>query len=141
MMFATVMPHLDERQRRILTGAQARCLGRGGIVSVSEMTGMSPATVQSAVGEVVEEVEVTGLVRALGAGRPKAGDKDPTLIDDLDRLVDPVTRDDPICVLRWTCKSTEHLAGAIRSVRTPWGVSSKPWGTRCRHRRRRTRRC
>ena len=115
-MFETVMPLLDERQRRILAGAQARCLGRGGIVSVSEMTGMSRATVQSAVGEVVEGVQLTGRVRSPGAGRPKAEVKDPTLIGDLDGLVDPVTRGDPMCALRWTCKSTEHLAGALREM-------------------------
>ena len=112
-MLATVMPHLDERQRRILAGAQARCLGRGGIVSVSEMTGMSRSTVQGAVGDVQAGVEVTGRVRAPGGGRPRAEVKDPTLLDDLDSLVDPESRGDPMCPLRWTCKSTEHLAAAL----------------------------
>jgi len=115
-MFATVMPHLDERQRRILAGAQARCLGRGGIVSVSEATGMSRSTVQSAVAGVDAGVEVTGRVRAPGGGRPKAEDRDPTLLDDLDGLVDPESRGDPMCPLRWTCKSTEHLAGALNEM-------------------------
>lgn len=115
-MFTTVMPHLDERQRRILAGAQARCLGRGGIVSVSEMTGMSRSTVQSAVGDVEAGVEVTGRVRAPGGGRPKAEVKDPTLLDDLDSLVDPESRGDPMCPLRWTCKSTEHLAAALNKM-------------------------
>jgi len=112
-MLATVMPHLDERQRRILAGAQARCLGRGGIVSVSEMTGMSRSTVQGAVGDVQAGVEITGRVRAPGGGRPRAEVKDPTLLDDLDSLVDPESRGDPMCPLRWTCKSTEHLAAAL----------------------------
>ena len=115
-MFATVMEHLDERQRRILVGAQARCLGRGGIVSVSELTGMSRSTVQNAVGEVEAGVEVTGRVRGPGGGRPRAEDKDMTLLDDLDSLVDPETRGDPMCPLRWTCKSTENLAGALREM-------------------------
>ena len=115
-MLATVMPHLDERQRRILAGAQARCLGRGGIVSVAEATGMSRSTVQSAVGEVEAGVEVSGRVRAAGGGRPRVEDKDPTLLDDLDGLVDPESRGDPMCSLRWTCKSTQHLADALSEM-------------------------
>jgi hypothetical protein len=29
--FRVIFPHLDERQRRLLLGAEARALGRGGI--------------------------------------------------------------------------------------------------------------
>jgi len=29
--FGTILPHLDERQRRLLMGAEARALGHGGI--------------------------------------------------------------------------------------------------------------
>jgi hypothetical protein len=39
---------------------------------------------------------------------------DPTLLADLDRLIDPVTRGDPESPLRWTCKSTYHLAEALQ---------------------------
>jgi len=67
---STVMPHLDERQRRIVAGAAARLLGRGGIVTVAEATGMSRSTVQSAVGQVDAGVEVSARVRAPGGGRP-----------------------------------------------------------------------
>jgi hypothetical protein len=34
----------------------------------------------------------------------------------LERLVDPATRGDPMCPLRWTCKSKEHLAQALREA-------------------------
>ena len=39
---------------------------------------------------------------------------DPTLVEDLDRLIDPATRGDPESPLRWTCKSTYHLAEAMQ---------------------------
>lgn len=116
MFFARVNPHLDERQRRVLAGSIARALGRGGIVAVAEATGMSRSTVQAGVSHVDEGVEVSDRVRAPGGGRPRLVDKDPTLRGDLDSLVDPETRGDPMCPLRWTTKSTEHLAGALREM-------------------------
>lgn len=109
-MLATVMPHLDERQRRILAGSTARLLGRGGIVSVAEATGMSRSTLQKAVGEVDAGVEVSTRIRLPGAGRPKAVDAQPGLLMALDDLVEPESRGDPMCPLRWTSKSTRTLA-------------------------------
>ena len=114
--FGRVSPHLDERQRRVLAGSMARALGRGGIVAVAEATGMSRSTLQGAVAQVDEGMEVSDRVRAVGGGRPRLVDKDPTLLADLDSLVDPETRGDPMCPLRWTTKSTEHLAGALREM-------------------------
>lgn len=115
-LLSTVMPHLDERQRRILAGATARSVGRGGIVAVAEATGMSRSTVQTAVGEIDAGVEPSGRVRAPGGGRPKLIDKDKTLLLDLDDLVEPEARGDPMCPLRWTCKSTGQLARALRDM-------------------------
>ena len=43
-------------------------------------------------------------------GRKKLKDKDPTLLRDLDALVEPTARGDPMSPLRWTCKSTPRLA-------------------------------
>lgn len=115
-LLETVSPHLDERQRRILAGAQARTLGRGGIVAVAEATGMSRSTVQAAVAEVNAGVEPSDRIRRPGGGRPRLIDKDPTLLQDLDDLVEPESRGDPMCPLRWTCKSTEQLARALNAM-------------------------
>ena len=114
-MLSTVMPHLDERQRRIAAGSVARLVGRGGIVAVAEATGMSRSTVQKAVGEIDAGVEVSVRVRPPGAGRPKAIDAQPGLLLALDELVDPESRGDPMCPLRWTTKSTRTLAGELRA--------------------------
>ena len=114
--FDRVNPHLDERQRRVLAGSVARVLGRGGIVAVAEASGMSRSTVQGAVAQIDEGIEVSARVRAEGGGRPRLVDKDLTLLSDLDSLVEPETRGDPMCPLRWTTKSTEHLAQALRDM-------------------------
>ncbi|MGH9187617.1 MAG: ISAzo13 family transposase, partial [Acidimicrobiales bacterium] len=112
-MFATVLPLLDERQRRVLAGAQARALGRGGIAMVARTAGMGRSTVQKAVAEVDAGVDPAAPVRRAGAGRKRLIDKDPSLLLDLDDLVEPEARGDPVCPLRWTSKSTGNLADAL----------------------------
>jgi len=62
-MFASVRPLLDERQRRVLAGAQARALGRGGIGVVARAADMSRTTVQKAVAEVDGGIEAAGPIR------------------------------------------------------------------------------
>ena len=113
-LFSTAMPHLDERQRRILAGAAARSLGRGGIAAVAEATGMSRSTVQKAVGQIDAGVEVSDRIRPPGAGRPRVEDAQPGLLQALDDLVEPESRGDPMCPLRWTTKSTRTLADELR---------------------------
>jgi hypothetical protein len=54
-----------------------------------------------------------GRVRAKGAGRPAVQDKDPGVWPALEKLVDPVTRGDPMSPLRWTTKSTVKLADEL----------------------------
>ena len=114
-MLGTCLEHLDERQRRILAGSLARTLGRGGIVAVAEASGMSRSTVQIAVGQIDAGLEVTDRVRPPGAGRLRAQDKQPGLWEALDALVEPQTRGDPMCPLRWTTKSTRTLADELRA--------------------------
>ena len=115
-MFAAVMPLLDERQRRLLAGAQARALGRGGIEAVVQAAGMSRTTVQKALREMDSGVEPSARVRRLGAGRKRLTDKDPSLLSELDAMVEPLARGDPMCPLRWTSKSTGNLADALGNL-------------------------
>jgi len=95
------LPLLDERQRRVLVGAHAQALGRGGIAAVTRASGMSRTTVSKSVAEVGggDEIAPQGRVRREGAGRKRLVDTDPGLLDDLDRLVEPATRGDPECPL------------------------------------------
>jgi AcrR family transcriptional regulator len=48
----SVLPHLDERQRRLLLGAEARMLGHGGIRRVARAAGLAEGTVSRGVSEV-----------------------------------------------------------------------------------------
>jgi hypothetical protein len=55
-------------------------------------------------------------VRRKGGGRKKTLTKDPALLQDLEKLLSPVTRGDPESPLRWTCKSVRKLAEELRSM-------------------------
>ena len=105
-----LMPHLDERQRRLMAAAEARVLGYGGIALVAAASGLSRTTVHRALEELEGEPLADGRVRQPGAGRKRVKDKDPALLVALEQLIDPATRGDPMSPLRWTCKSTRQLA-------------------------------
>jgi hypothetical protein len=114
--FEVLSPVLDERQRRLVAGAMARLLGRGGITVVAEAAGMSRSTVTDGTKEIDAGPEVTGRVRREGGGAPLLTDTDPALLDDLEDLVEPDARGDPMSPLRWTLKSTRTLADALVSM-------------------------
>jgi len=108
--FETVLPHLNEVQRRVVAGAMATMAGRGGKTLVAEASGMGRNTVSKGVREVTEGIEPSDRLRAPGAGDKPAIDKQPGLLEALDELVDPETRGDPMSPLRWTLRSTYELA-------------------------------
>ena len=118
--FAPLEPFLDERTRRLWAAVEARTLGRGGIMRVAEATGLSRATIRAGLRELsgrrpVELPQVRGeRLRRPGGGRRPLIESDPPLLQDLERLVDPVTRGDPMSPLRWTCKSAARLADELQ---------------------------
>src|ERR1700739_701080 len=111
--FAVIFPHLDERQRRLLMGAEARALGHGGIRLVARAGGGREATVGLGGGELASGAEPLGRVRRPGGGRKRAADLDPGLRPALLALVEPDERGDPMSPLRWTTKSTRRLAAEL----------------------------
>jgi len=108
-----IRAHLDERAWRLLLGAEAKVLGRGGIKVVAAAVKAHPDTVAQGVRELDYPDPIPGRVRRPGGGRPTAAVLDPTLWEALDALVDPVTRGDPESALRWTTKSTKKLASQL----------------------------
>jgi hypothetical protein len=112
--FADVGPEFNERQRRLWAAAEARALGYGGVAAVSRATGISQDTIGRGKRELQDGERLAGgRVRREGAGRPRLTDADPTVLSDLERLVDPDTRGDPCSPLVWSSKSLGKLAGAL----------------------------
>ncbi len=105
-----LLPHLDERQRRLVLGAAARVRGHGGIRLVAGSAGVAESTVSRGLRELERGGEPDGRVRAVGAGRKRLRDLDPDLVPALLVLVEPDQRGDPESPLRWTVKSTRALA-------------------------------
>jgi hypothetical protein len=108
-----ILPYLNERQRRLVLAAEARALGRGGIARVARAAGDSRPTIQQGLRELDGPVSAPERVRQPGGGRKKRSEQDPALLTDLEALVDPDTRGDPMSPLRWTCQSTRELAAAL----------------------------
>src|SRR6266571_8568080 len=113
--FAAVFPHLDERQRRLLMGAEARALGHGGIRAVARAAGVREATVSLGVAELDSGAEPLGRARRPGGGRKRAAEADRGLVPALLALVEPDERGDPMSPLRWTTRSTRNLAAELTS--------------------------
>lgn len=109
--FAAMAPYLNEKQRRLFLAVEARALGRGGVTRVAQASGISRPTIQKGLQELGQPA--TGRVRQVGGGRKQERERDPTLATDLESLVDPDSRGDPMSPLRWTCKSTRQLAQAL----------------------------
>jgi hypothetical protein len=108
--FQAIFPHLDERQCRLLMGAEARVLGHGGIRAVARAAGVRAATVSLGVDELDAGAAPLGRVRRPGGGRKRVTQLDPGLRPALLALVEPDERGDPMSPLRWTTKSTRKLA-------------------------------
>ena len=111
---AAILPQLDERQRRLFAASEARAAGHGGIAAVSRVTRIAASTI----GRGLKELDAPpplklGGVRRPGGGRKSLTETDPGLLDDLNALVEPDTRGDPMSPLRWTCKSLRRLAAEL----------------------------
>ena len=115
--FEALAPALNERARRVWAATEAKALGHGGIAVVSRATGISVSTISRGMQEVDSgEIAEPDRVRRHGGGRKRALDTDPTLLADLEGLVEPSASGDPESPLRWTSKSVRNLAGQLRAM-------------------------
>jgi len=131
-------PRLDEFTMRLCAAADAMTIGRGGLSLVAKASGLSRNTIYAGLNDLKQTVELAGeskkmerRIRRIGGGRKRLTESNPGLLQDLDKLVDPVTRGDPESPLRWTCKSTTKLAKELRDrghqvcQRTIWALLSE----------------
>jgi transposase len=114
--YQAVASRVDERTRRLVLGAEALAAGRGGQVAVARATGTAPGTIRRGIRELSQSAAgpEKGRIRRPGGGRKRTVERDPSLREDLDRLVEPTTRGDPESPLRWTCKSLRQLAAELQ---------------------------
>jgi hypothetical protein len=107
---------LDERALRLFAATEAEAIGYGGISRVSRITGLARSTILRGQRELLQGPSTRSeRIRRPGGGRKKVSTLDPTAVEELERLVEPLSRGDPMSPLRWTCKSIRTLAQTLRS--------------------------
>ena len=119
---------LDERRKRLWAANEAIGFGKGGIRAVAEALRMGQSTVVEGCRQLRAEA---GSVEPLPAGldrqrRPGGGRKTKMqegLAEAIERIVDPVTRGDPMNPLRWTAKSLSKISAELKPQ--GWDVSEK----------------
>ena len=115
--YVRIAGDLTERTRRLFAANEALSLGWGGISAVSRATGLSRQVISAGIEELQGGTQAEeGRVRRKGGGRKSNVSKDPKLSEDLERLVEPVTRGDPESPLRWTSKSVRKLAKELQRL-------------------------
>ena len=107
---------LDERARRLFVAAEVEAAGYGGLAVVAAITGVARSTINRGEDDIDEGPLPDGRVRRAGGGGKSLRDKDPTLVADLQRLVEPTTLGSPMQPLLWVSKSREKLALALNSM-------------------------
>lgn len=116
--YNALVPLMDERMRRQWAATEAKSYGRGGLHAVSTAIKMSPNTIRKGIQEVAHreknpQDEIERRIRRPGGGRKRSVVSDPKLSQALKRLVEPMTRGDPMSPLLWTCLSTTNLSEAL----------------------------
>jgi hypothetical protein len=115
--FRALASSLNEKTRRLFAAAEARGLGRGGVTAVSRATGVSRRAIYVGLREIKGKPSFHEdgrlRIRQPGAGRKKITDIDASIIDDLESLIEPTSKGDPMISLRWTKKSLRTLSKAL----------------------------
>ena len=111
---------LDERMRRLWAASESAAHGRGGISLVARASGISRRAIAVGLAELKNKAEdlpgsTRPRIRKKGGGRKRTTAKDPDLLRDLGKLLEPVTRGDPQSPLQWTSKSVRNLADELRA--------------------------
>ena len=112
----TLGSKLDEREQRLFAANEVLAAGYGGLAIVSEITGLARSTINRGEDDLDEGPLPEGRVRRAGGGGKPLSVRDPTLVPDLKRLVEPATFGDPMRPLIWVSKSHDKLARALKEM-------------------------
>jgi hypothetical protein len=124
--FAAVGSGLNERSRRLFAAAEAKTAGHGGIAATFRATGIARSTIGRGLRDLDGPDALSSAVRRPGSGRPALTETDPTLLEDLRRLLEPATMGDPMRPLLWVSKSHAKLAEALSAMGHKIKKSSVP---------------
>ncbi|MDR0631714.1 MAG: ISAzo13 family transposase [Holosporaceae bacterium] len=113
----SMMPLLDERQKRLFLATEAKVLGYGGISQVSSISGVSRVTITRGIKEIENQnefLQAKGRCRKSGGGRKAITETQPGIVQELENMIDGYTKGDPMIQLMWTSKSVRNLEQTLR---------------------------
>ncbi|MDR2757519.1 MAG: hypothetical protein LBC20_17640 [Planctomycetaceae bacterium] len=122
--YKSIQAFFDERSKRVWAAAEAKSIGRGGINAVRAATGMGYLTLKKGFAELEQSPSVQQRIRQPGGGRKKKTDTDVTLLSDLQQILDPFTRGDPMTPLLWTSKSLAKIVAALQEAKHNVGITT-----------------
>lgn len=108
---------LNEKSRRLWCATEALALGKGGVGVIHQITQVSPPTIYAGIRELKS---VSGRkkshqrIRKKGGGAKSVVRKMPTVLKELEALVEPTTKGHPESSLRWTSKSLRNLSSELK---------------------------
>lgn len=114
--YASLLPHLNEKERRLVLASDAKSMGRGGLSKVAKLSGVSRMTLNAGLYDLdlAPDIITKKRSRKPGGGRKKETEKDETLIKIIEHIVAPYTLGDPMKPLQWTSKSLRNIAESAK---------------------------
>jgi len=110
-----MLPILNEKQRRLYLGIESKVYGYGGVSCISRLSKTSRPTIIQGVKDLNNNNMFFLKTRNSGGGRKAIYRKHPSILKELEKLIEPLTIGDPMSPLRWTVKSTRNLAEELQS--------------------------
>jgi transposase len=114
----TMLPHLNEKQKRLFLATEANALGYGGVSQVSKISGVSRVTITQGLRELEnpdDDIFNIERCRREGGGRKRIDEIYPEIKDELEKLLESYTKGNPENPLKWTSKSMRNLESALRN--------------------------
>jgi biotin operon repressor len=114
--FSRISPFLDEKTTRLYVSNMALGLGRGGRFLVSNALGISRVRINNGIKELLGEVTPVseGKIRRKGGGRKTIDVHQPEIKEEIENIISPYTRGDPMNPLKWCSKSLRKIALALK---------------------------
>lgn len=109
-----MLPNLNENQRRLYLAVEAKTYGYGGVSCISRLSKTSRPTIIQGGKELLNNSIASAKIRKPGGGRKAIHKKQPSILKDLETLIEPLTLGDPMSALKWTVKSTRNLAEELQ---------------------------
>ena len=113
----TMLPLLNEKQKRLYLASEAMAIGRGGVAEVSRASGMSRSVINAGIKDIKAKdpdvLSENAPIRRKGAGRKPITETQPGIKDALNNLVCDATYGNPENPLCWTTKSLRNLANEL----------------------------